>query len=237
MQRTSAIVAISGMALFIGAVGLAAPAVANDNQPSAKATAKVGDINLVSGPTTAGESKGDWGTILSNRIRTPSQKDLVVTVSLEAGLYTQTLARSKGGNRDSATAEASVEVRVLVDGREAHPGKVVFSRRNQQLSATFQGLLDGALSVDPDTGAVIIDESLLRPEEVELIQDTMAANSFNFILEDVGTGVHVIEVQARINLGASADAGTALARATVGKGSMTVSVVRMIKDEDVTLDD
>ena len=44
---------------------------------------------------------------------------------------------------------------------------VVFSRRTQTLSAVFQGLLDGAISVDLVTGAVTIDEALLLPEEVE----------------------------------------------------------------------
>jgi hypothetical protein len=37
---------------------------------------------------------------------------------------------------------------------------------------------------------------------------------------------------ARIDLGASAQAGSAVAKATVGKGSVTIEEVRMIKNED-----
>ena len=53
-------------------------------------------------------------------------------------------------------------------------------------------------------------------------------------LSDVGTGVHRVEVQARIDLGAAAQTGEAVARATIGKGSMTVEEVRMIRGEDVS---
>jgi hypothetical protein len=201
-------------------------------QPSSKATASVGAINIVSGPTTAGASEGEWVTVLGNRIKTANQKDLFMDVALECGLHTATKVSSKGGKTDTSKSEAMIQVRVLVDGKEASPGVVVFSRRSQQLSATFQGLLDGALSVDPLTGAIVIDEALLQPEEVELITESTTAASFNFVLGDISSGTHDVQVQARIDLGASAQAGASVAKATVGKGSVTVEEVRMIKNED-----
>jgi len=211
-----------------------AEAAGETSQPAAKATAKVGDLAVLAGPITAGTSESAWVTLLSNNIKTSSQKDLLIDVSLECGLFTKTVARSKAGTSDTSTASAMIQVRVLIDGREALPGQVVFARRRQELSAVFQGLIDGALRVDPLTGLIVIDETLLEPEEVSLLLDTQDANSFNFLLSDVGTGVHRVEVQARIDLGAVAQTGEAVARATIGKGSMTVEEVRMIRGEDVS---
>lgn len=203
------------------------------SQSSSKATAACTEVALLSGPTTAGVTDGGWQTILRNSIKTSSQKDLIFDVSLECGLYTDTTVRSKGGDRDTSTAEAMIQVRVLVDGRVAAPGDVTFARRAQTLSAVFQGLLNDALSVDPLTGAVIIDESLLTPEEVQLVLDTMTANAFNFVMQDIGVGVHTIEVQARVHLSEAAQAGAAIAKATIGKGSMTVDEVRFVQGEDL----
>jgi hypothetical protein len=123
---------------------------------------------------------------------------------------------------------------VLVDGAEAAPGVVTFCKRTQELSATLQGLIDGCLSVD-DLGNVILDEECLLPEEIELLLDTMSANTFNFLNADAGVGPHNIEVQARIDLGSSAQEGSAEARATLGKGSLTVEEVRLIQGEDIDM--
>src|SRR5437867_732539 len=95
---------------------------------SSKVTAKTAAINLI--PRTTGQ--GAWQTILSNSIKVPNNKDLFVTVSLEAGLFTQTLVSSKGGTKDTSTLQASVHVRVLLDGsRVVEPGEVVFGSRTQ----------------------------------------------------------------------------------------------------------
>jgi hypothetical protein len=64
----------------------------------------------------------------------------------------------------------------------------------------------------------------------------MNANTFNFIQADLAAGVHNIQVQARLNLGASAQNGSAHARALIGKGSVTVESVRLIRGEDIELD-
>jgi hypothetical protein len=207
------------------------PAVAQ-NQPGSKATAQVGQISVLG--SDGAESVGEWQTILSNTVHTSQQKDLFIGVSLECGLTTRTLSKSKGGNKDTSMADASVGIRVLVDGVEAAPGDVTFCKRSQTLSATFQGLIDGCLSID-DLGNIVLDEECLLPEEIELILDTMSANTFNFLHADAGVGTHMIEVQARIDLDSSAEAGEAEARATLGKGSLTVEEVRLIVGEDIDL--
>jgi hypothetical protein len=282
-------------------------------QPASKATAKVGNIAIL------GLDAQEWTTILSNDIKTPNQKDLFIDVSLECGLYTATLVDSLAGTKDDSVAEAGVLVRVLVDGFEASPGEVVFCRRSQALSAVFQGLLEDESGnsclittefIDEfgsSTFVTTIDEDCLQPETLELVLDTMTANSFNFIEADLGAGVHTVEVQTSIATGTAStvDSGTkvnenfvagdttltvekagkvevgqtividdeqlsitaingknltvirsvngtadvfhakrtriyivggAEATASIGHGSMTVELVRLIKDEDVELE-
>jgi len=224
------------MAAAVVAWGIAGAAGA-EGYPSAKATCKVANITLIDGST-----QEDWTTLLSNQIKTANQKDLFIDVSFECGLYTQTLVRSKGAVKDTSMAEAIVKVQVLVDGVAAFPGEVVFSKRTQTLSATLQGIISGDALVLVDTDddgipdTIQIDEELLTPEEIELILDTMAANSFNFVLNDLTAGVHTVEVQARIDTTTDVDEGTASATATIGKGTVTVESVRMIKDEDIIVE-
>lgn len=207
------------------------------SQPSSKVTAKVGLVNVISSVSSpADPTTGPWQTILKNSIKTANQKDLFINPSLEVGLLTDTLVRSKNGSSDSSVASAGVEVRVLVDGVEALPGVVTFGRRSQTLTAVFQGIIDGCLAIDPITGGIVIDPDCVLPEELQLILETMNANAFNFIMADVASGVHAVEVQARINLGASARAGSARARALIGNGSVTVESVRMIRGEDIVLE-
>jgi hypothetical protein len=233
-------VLLAGMAAGVAGLGFIGgdrtTFAASPSQPSSKATAKVGFVNVLKEVSSPADPKiGPWQTILSNTLKTPNQKDLFIGVSLEVGLLTGTLVRSKNGVTDTSSADAGVEVQVLVDGVPALPGTVVFGRRTQTLTAKFQGLIDGCLSIDPVTGGIVLDPDCVQPEELELILKTMNANAFNFIVQDLGSGVHTIAVQARINLAASAQAGSATARGLIGKGSMVVEEVRLIKTPEIEL--
>jgi hypothetical protein len=199
------------------------------SQPSSKVTAEVSTITILE-PT---EGDTDWTTILSNNLRTPNQKDLFVDVSLECGLYTDTLVKS-AGSKDTAKAEAGVYVQVLVDDIPMYPGEVVFCRRTQTLTALFGGIMESCTDLNGD-GTITYDECTWTPEELELVLDTMNANSFNFVLDDLTAGVHTVAVQARISTVEEAGAGAADAKATIGKGSVTVESVRMIRNEDIVL--
>jgi hypothetical protein len=221
---------------------------AAEGQPAAKSTAMASAINILDNSVQSAEAtEPAWTPILSNTIKTANPSDLFVDVSLECGLYTGTTVKSKNGVKDTSTADASVKVRVLVDGVEAHPGAVNFCRRSQELTATFQGLLTDEEGnscliteavVDEETGEITgytttIDEECVRPEELGLILQTMNANAFNFIIADVGSGVHNVEVQAMIDSDTTVQEGEASAMATLGKGSVVVEEVKMIQDEDI----
>ena len=106
---------------------------AQQSQPSSKVTAKTANLTLL--PKTTGT--GDWQTLLSNTIKTSNMKDLFITASFEVGLFTQTLVSSKNMVKDTSTADANVQVRVMLDGKVVEPGQVVYGRRTQTLSATL----------------------------------------------------------------------------------------------------
>lgn len=249
--------------LLVVAIGLLIPSLAMAE--SSKFTAKAGKIGVA--PASMAQLWDDfpgvvidlpgwdsyaeyrdagWFSILTNQIKTANPSDLIVDVSLECGIVTDTQVKSKGGKQETSAAEAGVMIKVLVDGEEMMPGEVTFCRRYQELSATFQGLLENSegeicLSANPDTGVITIDEECMDPEEIELVLKTMNANSFNFLAADLGSGVHDVVVFAKIASGTSVttDSGTNSdstvdAYALLGKGSVAIEEVKMIKEEDVT---
>lgn len=199
---------------------------------SAKATSAVGNLKQVAATSSVLMDYG-WETVLENQIKTSSQKDLFVDVSLECGLTTNTKVMSKQLQRAIADAEAAVYVRVLVDGEEAYPSVVTFAKRRQVLIAEFAGdILD---CLDEEGHVDISDPTCIQEESVALILDTLSAHAFNFIAQDVGVGTHTITVQAKTAYVSAdlEDGDYPATSAWVGKGSMTVEEVRMIQDEDV----
>jgi hypothetical protein len=196
----------------------------NSFAQSAKSSVAVGNVNILKGTSMA------YSTIMSTIIRTSSQKDLSMNVSLECGLLTRTKVSSKNGISDTSSASASVKVRVLVDGKVAKPGEVVFCRRTQELSATFGGIYSNCTDANGD-GIISLTECTLDPESVSLMLDTMNANAFNFILDNMGSGSHKVEVQAQIDSGTNVQLGSADANASIGKGSIDVEEIRLIRNQ------
>lgn len=169
-----------------------------------------------------------WSKIAGVEIHTSSQKDLVMGASLETTLYTATRVKSKGGTADKSEADAKLMVKVTVDGSDARPGEVTFDRRYQMLEAIFNGYC-----VDANADGIVQYTECDNFEELELILDTTAAHHFNFVLEDVGTGVHSVEMWGCVETSTTTQAGTATANAMAGKGSLVVEEVRLVKDQDV----
>ena len=195
---------------------------------SAKNAVQLASYDLIG--TTA--STNGWSEVLRTSLRTSEQKDLIIGVSLETGLFTETLVKSKGGNPDTSWAEANVEVAVWVGNRQAEPGNVTFDKRRQTLMAKLGGVLNCS-DLNGD-GVIGFDECTLTDEEIQLILDTKAAHAFNFALDNLGSGVHDVRVLARITTDNGADTGTSSATGLVGKGSVTVEEVRLVKDIDIT---
>ncbi len=100
---------------------------------SSKFAAQLSRLSLIAETTAAVVE------VFSATIKTPNKHDLLVGVSLEGGLFTQTKVTGKNGGGGSAEATAGIAVRVLVDGAEAEPGVVTFTLRFQKLSAVLGG--------------------------------------------------------------------------------------------------
>jgi hypothetical protein len=220
-----------GVCLVIAAL-TSSPSSFAAGQSAAKASAQVGNINILTSENL------EWSQILTAPIKTPNGKALFVDVSLECGLYTRTKTVSQEGILDTSSADSGVRVQVVLDAgtskeRVAKPGEITFCRRTQTLSSRYAGI-EECEDANGD-GETTEDECETTPEETQLILDTMNANSFNFILDGVGAGVHSVSVFARIDLSSEAEAGEAEARAAIGHGTVTIETVRLAKNTPIDL--
>ncbi len=208
---------------------------AAQNQPSSKVTAKTANLVLI--PKSNGN--GQWSTILSNKLKTANQKDILIGVSAEIGLFVKTTVNSKNMVQDTAMGQAEVEFRVLLDGTPVEPGIIVFGRRTQELSATLDGSIANCLrsSTNSDGSiSTIVDLTCVTPENISLLNDSLQATTFNWIGVDVAQGVHIISVQARISTIGNQQLGSYSAMACVGKASLFAESIRLTKSPDVILD-
>lgn len=210
---------------------------------SSKAVAKVHDLSVIDFTDEATHG------VFSLPIKTANKSDLFVDVSLQCGLTTTTKVvnatetggggkTGKKGAKSSALAGAKLAVTVTIDGRPSntvHPSvPVTFCERSQLLEATLgQALICEDLNSD---GTIQFEtECDLIDQDISLTLVTLNANSFNFIIPDVGSGDHTISINAILLTATSGTAGaTAVATGLLGLGSVTVQEVRMIKDFDVT---
>ena len=243
------------------------------NLPSSKAAAASGyltalgkacsdEVPVPGAPEGPGPCGADsttntgWKTVQRSYIKTPNGKDLVMNVAMQTGLVTFTGVKSKGGNKDTSQAYASIRVRVRIydvdsstlepisgSVRYAYPYSdiqdggpevgVTYNSRTQTLSATFQGLIANCIDAE---GQIILTDECLQPEEVSLLLGTLSANSFNFLAANEASGIKQIDVQAMAE--ATTDlfggSGSAKGEAFVGLGSMLVETVRFVKDQDGT---
>jgi hypothetical protein len=197
-------------------------------------------------------SEGAWQPILAQKIKTANGKGLAITVSLECGLYTNNVVKSKGLAKSDN--KASVQARVLVDGEEvAAPGAVTFCSRNTKSSAVFAGIFsrDSGIENDscffleeidtteppdgiPDETIVKFDPACLTPEQLELLEDTTSAHAFSFYYDDTAPGLHTVTVEAMIDeaTGVEGDNTTVEdqgAKATLGNGSLLIEEIRLIQ--------
>src|ERR1041384_7115629 len=219
---------IIGMLALSLAVPLALTTGQAAGQPSSKVTFQTSDLVLI--PETSGTS--DWVTVLSGIIKTAQNKDMFISGSLEVGLFTQTLVKSKNMKKDTSTATVSIQVRALLDGEVVPPGVVTYAARTQTLSATLEGAIAGCLTIVTNADgslSIVLDEDCVTPEIIDLILATLSAASFDFVAVDVPVGIHTISLQARITTSGSAQNGSFTALGFVGKGTLTVEQQRLVK--------
>lgn len=170
-------------------------------------------------PCVDTSNNGQWFTVMNASLKASTNKTLFVSPSLVTGLYTNTQVKGNTTNATSqtATAVASVAVRVLLDctncaaagsaqtsaanygmagSPDAGGSGIVFDARIQQLTATLgQAITTGCLTFTTTLS------NTCTPEVIDLILATTSAHTFNFILPEVGSGTHVVTIQARLDAG------------------------------------
>jgi len=187
--------------------------------PSGKVVWNVRDVDIVIPMKAATENcpdgdTGEWEEIFTNTIKAPKAKDLIISVSLECEVSTN--SRVKPGTPVVSEALVEVLVQVLVGDVVAEPGEVIFARRFQAL--VFKNPDDSV----PDLVMVTANH-------------TVTANSFNFIVEDVPKGNHDITVEAKIiACQVIGDQCQMHPETTVslGKGTVAVESVKILKEKD-----
>jgi hypothetical protein len=170
---------------------------------------------------------GSEGT-LSVPIKTANKSDLLVGVSLQSTVLTETKTKGRNGDTNLSVAEGRVNVCLTVDDG-AHtdfaPDCVTFEMRKQTLETKLSGVLD----CPGDDFCTITDD-----EEVNLLLETMSANHFNFVVRDLSSGDHTIE--ATITGSTSTSCATTdescRAEVAVGPGAITVEQVRATNDDE-----
>jgi hypothetical protein len=202
---------------------------------SAKATAAISTVSAcgAGGPaclTTNAVPNGVWQDVMSSTIKTSSITDLFVDVSMVTGLYTSTLVKGNtSGSQSQAIAMGGVKVRVLLDGQPAltYPDRgegITFDQRVQTLTGNLGMIFTDCFAQGGTTGT----GCTLDPIELSLALDTTSAHSFNYILLNVGSGMHTVTVQAQVNTRASGtNGGVGISNALYGMGTMSVDAVNL----------
>lgn len=202
---------------------------------------------------------GNTGYTLAT-IKVPQDKELLVGVSAEIGLITDTSVKGKDGGTASALAGGEAYVTVFAVPRdggasvEAAPGQIMLSKRVQALTATLGGVIqscqvtcatdDSGVTVCEDI--VIAEDCLVTDEQIGLLQDTTAAHHFNFVLPNMDQGVY--DIKAFFTTGARGEidicdsgedcmfdpdgtvSASAYAKAVINKTMVTVQQVRAAQD-------
>ena len=150
-------------------------------------------------------------------IKVPQDKELLIGVSAEIGLVTDTSVKGKNGGTATSIAGGAAYVTVFAvpraggDSVMAEPGLITLSKRVQALTATLGGVIQScqvSCVQNPDTGAIICDDIVIAEdcvvtdEQIGLLQDTTAAHHFNFVLPNMNQGVY--DIKAVFSTGARA---------------------------------
>lgn len=204
---------------------------------------KVVSLN-VSGSDTMRPIPPQQGYVITT-LKVPQDKELLIGVSAEIGIVTDTSVKGQDGALAKALADGKATVRVTatpVGGgveAEAAPGEVVLSQRIQEMSATLGGVIesctDGFLDGVVDGTIDVATECTVTDEEISLMQDTLASHHFNFVLPNMDAGEYEIKAYFTTNAiaGATAEelaAASAYAKVFVGKHMLTVQQVRAAAD-------
>ena len=216
MKKTLVVLVLTGLAT----VGFA---------QSSKQTASISTVTVQACVISPSNCVGTWTDLVPTlNIQTSNATSLFVNVSTVVGLYTSTkVTGNNTGATSTATATAGVHVRVLLDGTiyafpDALGSGIDFDNRVQTLTANLGNIFTSACAADPTN-------CTLTAEQITLILQTSSAHDFNFVLLNVGSGSHTVEIQVLADTNSTANTGgVAIAGAVYGPASVTIDAVRLV---------
>lgn len=242
-----------GVAAAVAVVGLAgAQAWAG---PAAKFSATISKVEInLDCQSVAGCEDSQVDEVVAT-IKVPNKKELVVGVSAQVGITTETTVKGKLGGGGSATASGGVEVAVELcpianmdpetkacsAGRiPAEPGPITLNARSQQLEAVLGGVIQSCTDSDGNGTIDVATECVVSDEMIRLLLDTLSAHHYNFIFPNVPTGEY--RVIARFDADVSSQTqetavegdtlNEANAKLVVGPRVITVESVRATNNPD-----
>lgn len=170
-----------------------------------------------------GSKTGGWidVTPLACVIKTSNVSDLIISVNAECALVTD--VKIKGtGQTESSTSLADIRVRVLVDNADGNWTPVLPDNGNGVTFASRKMTLTGLLW----SGSQLL---LDLPEQfIQIWERTNSAHSFDFLVPNVGVGVHNVKVQIMTDTLAGYE-GAAIG-ATIGNATLVVEAVRLVNN-------
>lgn len=188
-------------------------------------------------------------------IKVPQDKELLIGLSAEVALTTDTSIKGKNGGtaRSIADAGAYVEICALHAGTSevaacAMPGPITLSKRVQTLYATLGGVIESCEDLNDDGVIDVKTECEVSDEEIGLMLDTLASHHFNFVLPDMDQGEYDITAYFMTSADVAVDidevsiveggevSGSAFAKAFIGSYMMTVQQVRAVKGSILDID-
>lgn len=215
MKRSFAPVLAVALLALGGAVILATSG--EQGVPSAKSSV------AFTGVAYDGSKTGGWIDVapLACVIKTSSVSDLIISVNAECALVTD--VKIKGtGQTESSTSLADIRVRVLVDNNDGNWATVLPDNGDGVTFASRKMTLTGLLW----SGSQLL---LDLPEQfIQIWERTNSAHSFDFLVPNVGVGVHNVKVQIMTDTLAGfegADIG-----ATIGNATLVVEAVRLVNN-------
>lgn len=213
------------------AVLLAAVAVSQATVPSSKAAVGGTEVVISYDPQDAGIENE---TLAEVQLKTTKKKDLIVSVSAECALMTDTKVKARDIlpiDRDLASIEVWIEITpedsLLLDGAyEGIMGPVTFAERVQIMEGTLSDMTYVCKEIE---GEVICDWEDY-PEEVNLTLKTTSANTFNFYILNLEPGVHTITAKAKLTTENDSPIESPNIMAAVGDRTIIVQEVRLVND-------
>ena len=222
---------ISAIAALCGIVAQRAPA---QSAGSFAGDFVGGGVQVIPTITCATGAAGEpcvnnGSAFLGATIKLPGSRSkyLWISASLETALLTGTSVTGGTGSKQSATASGSIVVTPEVRAPSGLPVRVwpeyvTFDSRLQTLTANLSGCLTNSVGGVP---VVTCTDS----EMVSLLLSTMSAHSYNFLVENWGTGTYTVKLHVAARAEASSSSIVASSRVAVGVrvGNLGISLVQV----------